>query len=141
MSFGWSAGDIVLTLKVLYKVGAALKDSGGASSNFQNALSFLQTLSRTLEHLVIIQSTPLGRDMSENLREQCDHIKKPLGTFLSEIERRYPSALGSTAKPSTLSAARKVQWGLFRPKKLKLLQERIAVPMAAIGLIQLQIIS
>lgn len=33
-SFGWSAGDLALAIKIIYEVGNALKDTGGASSDY-----------------------------------------------------------------------------------------------------------
>jgi hypothetical protein len=32
MSFGWSAGDIISAVKLLYQISHAMKDTGGASS-------------------------------------------------------------------------------------------------------------
>ena len=52
MPFGWSPGDIVAALKLVQQIGSALKDSGGASSEFQDCLSFVQTLSRTPQRLI-----------------------------------------------------------------------------------------
>jgi hypothetical protein len=136
MSFGWSAGDIVAALKLLYKTGSALKDLGGASSNFQDIYSFLQTLSQTLEHLNALQATPFDPDLSKNLREQCDQIRVPLAKFLADVERRFEPALGLNSQNNRiLTAPRKIQWALLTSKKIKRLQDRITVPMAAIGLI------
>jgi hypothetical protein len=94
MSFGWSAGDIVAALKLLYTIGSALKDSGGASSELQDILSFLQTLPRTLEHLYALQATPFDPDLAKNLLEQCDQIRIPLDAFLGDVGRRFDPALG-----------------------------------------------
>jgi hypothetical protein len=135
MSFGWSAGDIVAALKLLYQIGIALRDLGGASSEFQDTLSFLQTLSRTLQHLNALQATPLDTGIVENLREQCNHIRVPLTELLDDVGRRFGPTLGvnSTAN-SVFAAPWKIQWALSTSKKIKRLQDRIAVPMAAVGL-------
>src|ERR1700737_2741730 len=76
MSFSWSAGDIVAAPKLVQQIGSALKDSGGASSEFQDTLSFPQTLSPTLRYLNLVQATPLDPDLAENLRELCEHIRE-----------------------------------------------------------------
>src|SRR6187402_478911 len=94
MSFGWSAGDIVVALKLLYKIGSALKDSGGASSEYQDTHSFLQTLSRTLEHLNALQATSFDPDFAKTLQQQCDQIRGPLAIFLGDVGRRFEPALG-----------------------------------------------
>lgn len=135
MSFGWSAGDIVAALKLLHQIGIALRDSGGASSEFQDTLSFLQTLSRTLQHLNALQATLLDSDLSDNLREQCDHIRVPLTELLDDVGRRFGSTLGVNSIANRVFAApRKIQWAVSTSKKIKRLQDRIAVPMAAVGL-------
>jgi len=136
MSFGWSAGDIIATLQLLYQIGSALKDSGGASSEFQETDSFLQTLSRTLKNLNALQATPLDPSFAENLREHCSHIREPLDAFLDDIGRRYKPALGkNSGRNKILAAPRKIQWALSTHKKIKQLQDRITVPMTAVTLL------
>ena len=136
MSFGWSAGDIVAVLKLIHKIGSALKDSGGASSQFQDANSFFQTLSRTLEHLNALQATGFDPDLAQDLRKQCDQIRVPLATFLDDVSQRFEPTLGRNSRRQRIRAApRKIQWALLTSKKIKLLQDRITAPMAVIGVI------
>lgn len=87
MSFGWSVGDIVAALKLLHQITTALKDSGGASSEFQDVLSFLQTFSQTLQHLNALQSTPLDPDLAENLQNNVNtfvRLYRPFWTMSRE---------------------------------------------------------
>jgi hypothetical protein len=136
MSFGWSVGDIIEGLRLLHQIGSALKDSGGASSEFQDTISFLQTLSRTLNHLNALQETALDPDIAENLKNQCSHIRVPLTEFLYDVSRRYEQSLGvSSTRNKIFAAPRKTQWALWTSKKIKKLQDRIAIPMAAVGMI------
>jgi hypothetical protein len=59
-----------------------------------------------------------------------------LETFLADVGRRFEPALGAQSKRSSfLAAPQKVQWALSTKKKVKSLQDRIAVPMAAVGMI------
>lgn len=135
MSFGWSAGDIAIAVKFLCKVTIALKEAGGAKDDFQDTTSFLKTLTQTLEHLIALQNAQLDQEILENLRDQCDQIKGPVNTFLSDVEK-YEHALGVQSTMSMLrNAPRKLQWALFSSKKATVLKERIAVPMAAASLI------
>jgi hypothetical protein len=133
MSFGWSAGDLVAALKLLYQIGSALKKSGGASSDFRDTLSFLQAVS---EHLNLLQTTPLDPQVAESLREQCDHIREPLSAFLKDVEKKFEPNIGLQSDcKKILAAPRMVQWALFTSKKAKQLQHRITVPMASVGLL------
>jgi hypothetical protein len=134
MSFGWSAGDLVAALKLLHQIGSALRDSGGASSDFQETISFFQTLSRALEHLNVLRSKPLDPEIAEQLREQCDHIRVPLVTFLEDVGGKFELSLGAKSRRNKLFAApRMIQWALSTSKKVKRLQDRIAVPMASMS--------
>ncbi|CZR68162.1 uncharacterized protein PAC_18061 [Phialocephala subalpina] len=136
MSFGWSAGDIIATLKLLHQIGSALKDSGGASSEYQDTQSFFKCLSGTLQLLHGLQSTPIDPYLALNLREQCDHIRVPLQAFLGDVGKRFEPALGSDSKRKAIFASpRKIQWALSDSKKVKTLQARLAVPMAAVGIL------
>jgi hypothetical protein len=135
MSFGWSAGDIITALKLLHQIATALQDSGGASSEFQDTLSFLRTLSQSLQHLNALQAVPLDPILADSLREQCDHIRNPLQAFLDDVQRFKPALGENSRRKRILAAPRKIQWALSMSKKVKRLQDRIAVPMAAAGLI------
>jgi hypothetical protein len=130
MSFGWSAGDLVAALKLLHQIGSALRDSGGASSDFQETISFFQTLSRALEHLNVLRSKPLDPEIAEQLREQCDHIRVPLVTFLEDVGGKFELSLGAKSRRNKLFAApRMIQWALSTSKKVK----RLQVPMASMS--------
>jgi hypothetical protein len=135
MSFGWSAGDIISALKLVHQVTTALQDSGGASSDFQDTLSFLGTLSQSLQHLNALQAVPLDLSLAGSLREQCDHIRNPLQAFLDDVQRFKPALGVNSRRKWVFAAPRKIQWALSMSKKVKRLQDRIAVPMAAVGLI------
>ncbi|CZR51409.1 uncharacterized protein PAC_01284 [Phialocephala subalpina] len=136
MSFGWSAGDIVAALKLLYQISSAVRDSGGASSDFQDILSFLQTLSQTLQHLNALQATYLDPAFADHLRQQCNHIRVPLTNFLDDVGRKFGPALGTNSRRKRVFAVpRMIQWTVSDSKKTKRLQDRIAVPMSAVGLI------
>jgi hypothetical protein len=52
---------------LLHKIGATLKDSGGVSSDYQDASSFLRTLSQTLQHLNTLQNADITPEVVENV--------------------------------------------------------------------------
>jgi hypothetical protein len=154
MSFGWSAGDTVSTAKLPYHVGSAMKESGGASSKyvltpmtvteiplltllrFQDTISFLQTLTHTLEYLNILQTTDLVPTLATTLEEQFQHIRVPLQTFFNDVGKKFsPSLSRGSRRNKFLAAPRKVHWAISTSKKVKHLQERIAVSMAAVSMI------
>ena len=154
MSFGWSAGDIVLAVKFLVKIGSALREADGAKAEFQEAAGSLAGLEMTLHYLEQQQeaadrqrqATPQGSPTSvaqhsarnAMLRSSIELIKGPVSNFLDEIEK-YDKLLGTRSKAHFTSAARrKIQWALFVSNKVKELQGRIALPMHSLNTLQHQ---
>ena len=136
MSFGWSAGDIVATLNLLHKVVVALKDTGGASSDYQEVSCFLNVLTVTLQHLKALQAAPLDPDLAKNLEKLCEQVQGPLEPFCERIRTSFERDLGAdSVKPNIWAAGRKLQWALSTSKKVKELREKIGGPIAAIGVV------
>jgi len=96
MSFGWSAGEIIAALQLLNKVRVALKDTAGASSNYQEEMSFLQSVSPTLTHAEALRRGPLDPDISRNLQRHFELIQPPLQKFLSDAHMSFEASLSST---------------------------------------------
>lgn len=136
MSFGWSAGDVIAAINLLVKVAGALQEAGGASAEYQDAVGFLSTLRTTLEHLTSLDALSLEPRKAENLRRQCEQIRGPLRAFLDDATARFEASLGSAGRRSkVLTAPRKIQWALYTAKRVRRLQERIMVPMAAVNML------
>jgi hypothetical protein len=137
MSFTSSAGDLLRVIATLNKIRVALKDSGGASSNYQQEISFLKSVSTNLEALGTLQSSPLDADASENLQQLSEQINGPLNDFLRKIDGDFGDSLGSrSSSPSLFSRARRgpkmVQWALSTAEKVQQLKTRISVPLLAL---------
>ncbi|KAF4630021.1 hypothetical protein G7Y89_g8132 [Cudoniella acicularis] len=136
MSFGWSAGDIVAAVTLLIKIGSALQDAGGASSDYQDTVDFLNTLRITLEHLKAFGATQIEVHKAENLRQQCDQIQAPLKVFLDDVTSKFESSLGPASRRNKLlGSPRKIHWALYTSKKVKRLQDRIIVPIGAVNML------
>ena len=51
MSFGWSAGDITVAIKLVHGIYKVLDSCDGAASEYREAVAFLKELTQTLEPL------------------------------------------------------------------------------------------
>ena len=136
-AFGWSAGDLVQAVTVIYKVGKALKDSGGASEDYQEAITFLQSLALTLNTLRNFDgSSGTSAEDAAVIRAQVDCIREPVQCFLNKIESKFELKLGAKSKKgirgALLGGHRRVEWALSVSKDVKALNERITVPLCAI---------
>jgi hypothetical protein len=137
MSFGWSVSDLLTALTVLNKIRVALKDSGGASSDYQEESGFLHSVYKTLETLDSLQSLPLAEDALENIRQICQQIQGPLLPFLNKVNRDFENSLGrhSVSKrqfTKVVRAPRMIRWALSTSKQVKQLKRKIVVPLMAL---------
>jgi hypothetical protein len=136
MSFGWSAGDIVASLQLLNKAIVALKEIGGASSEYQHVINFLGLLTVTLQHLKALQSAPLDPDLSKNLEQHCTAVQGPLKSFLERIHTRFERDLGrDKTRNKILTAGPKLQWAFSTSKEVKTLERKIGGHIGAISLV------
>jgi Flp pilus assembly protein TadG len=133
--FGFSAGDIVLAIQLLLKVSAALKETGGASSEYQEILHFLNTAKLVLEHLGTTDLSKLDLPAKNAIRAQATAAIKPLQQFLTEVEE-YATSLGNVdAKTSSRAAFQKAKWTLVVMKKLEVLRNRFTADLQVLQLL------
>lgn len=138
MSFGWSAGDLLAAFEFLNKVRVALKEAGGAASDYQAEIAFLTSLNATLKHLDALQSVPINPGLVATIKEHCEQVQKPLDAFLRAARDKYARLEKRTSAADVLSAPRKVQWALSTSKQVKELRGRIAGNLDAIQITLMQ---
>ena len=58
----------------------------------------------------------------------------PLHAFLDDVKRRFEPGLGvNSRRHGILSTSRKIQWALSTSMKVRRLQDQVAVPIVAVG--------
>lgn len=84
-AFGFSAGDFIAAVSVLKKTFGALRDTGGASSQYQHAI--LQLKSTRLALLRLQSLEPISEDMSivDEIRKVSKACIIPFEDFLATI--------------------------------------------------------
>ena len=137
MSFGFSVVAVSLKIQIVAKAGLALRETGGASSEFQEASQFLCGLELTLQHLQGFSSADINPAHGAIIQAQVDLIRPPLSNFLDSIEMFEASLGPRAAKADRIFSGvpRKLHWSLFVSKKVKKLQDSIAVPLCTISLL------
>jgi hypothetical protein len=121
MSFGWSAGDIVAAVNTLVKVRKALKQSGGAAAEYQEAVTFLTALGKTLSGLQVVLKNNPGLEWEAGLLEQANTLTSSVEDFKKKIAK-YDLSLGAdTERRKARRIAREVQFALSdRVKELRI---------------------
>jgi hypothetical protein len=134
-AFGWSAGDLVASIKIVIKIAGALKDSGGAKTDFQEAIEFLFGLEITLQNLKSISPILTIPSQEYIVQQEVKKISEPLKEFFARVEK-FDKCLGSGSKLGFWrTVPRKLQWAIGVSKEVISLRDRISIPMASLGIL------
>ena len=126
--FGFSIGDFIAGISLIVDVYDALRETGGAASDYQQQIAWLHQLVTVLEALRI--STP---DDVALLAAEC---QAPLLSFHTKIRRKYNESLGQGSKLSPGRVLRSLQWTFLKSasKDLTKLRTAISPQLQAISL-------
>jgi hypothetical protein len=85
MSFGWSAGDIVISIKIVQQVVEAFDSAKGARKQYASSRAFLRALVPVLNRI---------KQYLENPEEDCDHeAMSSQGKIISEAYEEFEAHL------------------------------------------------
>ncbi|PMD33819.1 hypothetical protein L207DRAFT_146641 [Hyaloscypha variabilis F] len=127
MSFGWSVGDIVSCIAVIVRVSKGLKDSTGATAEYEAAADFLNGLKTTLEKLKEHLDSYPDTFHAKDIGEQAERLKAAVEKFKVKAEKFEASLASDSTRSSIRRAPRKIQWTLFADS-IKELQRAISQP-------------
>lgn len=133
--FGWSVGDIILLTKFTHRVICALK-SGGASSQYEQAVKSLESLQATLNGIKSILSTS-ETDFRDAVRAQAqlDDSTSSIADFHDRILRKYENTLGAQATDKAVPKMwRKLTWAFNAAKDLAEFQTHLLLQLQIVGL-------
>lgn len=141
--FGWSAGDIVQSIKIINKICDAFKESGHASTKYAESTAFLQGFKLILSHIKDYTNDSSTAKYTEAINEQVKLIDASYSHFEKHMLKFYP-ALGATSTQSGIQKApKRIKWALKELSdvfgKVSELKKAVADPIVLIGpLLQLQ---
>jgi len=136
MSFGWSVGDIVSCIAVIVRVSKGLKDSTGATAEYEAAADFLNGLKTTLEKLKEHLDSYPDTFHAKDIGEQAERLKAAVEKFKVKAEKFEASLASDSTRSSIRRAPRKIQWTLFADS-IKELQRAISQPQNVLNTILL----
>lgn len=114
--FGWSAGDIVLTVQILTQIASAFRKAGGAKDSYAETHLWLTSFSRVLERVrIYANTTPAGTHRNDILAQIA--IIDPRYKIFEDYLSKYDKSLSSQSSRSAIKAAfRTIRWSI---KELK----------------------
>jgi len=131
----WSLGLKISCPGLIKKVSDALKDAGGASSDYQYVIIELEGLDRALKVVAALQPDHNNDSHLNAIRGMALSCQLPLRQFLFKIQK-YEGSLG--AIPSSRSIprnARKAKWAVYIADQVQSLRAVIAAKVASINLL------
>lgn len=134
-AIGFSAGDIALALKFVYQISKSFRDSGGASSEYQEVLRYLEGLLLTLQQLQNLDASATDPSVVKAIQALSASCAAPIHEFIEGI-KKFETSLGVAANRGKLKAGfQRAQWSLFVSEKVEKLKGRINGQMQPIHLL------
>ncbi|KAL8986776.1 MAG: hypothetical protein Q9169_008757, partial [Polycauliona sp. 2 TL-2023] len=157
-AFGFSVGDFINTISelgsstssdllkgpltnslsttdLIRKISKALKETGGASSEYQDAVVELSGLKHALQHLEALEPTEDNIGHVNAIRGMALACRLPLQEFMANLEK-YEGSLGPWAHRSSLGGfGRKTKWALSFGKEVEKLRAIVAAKQISINLL------
>jgi hypothetical protein len=111
--FGWSAGDIAECVKILIKIGQALKESSGSTEEYRHAVDFLKGVETTVRGVEAIFLNHPDLTFQSAFQEHTTNLITAITHFRRKTEG-YESSLGDNATTSRAKKAwKKIKLALF----------------------------
>ena len=152
-AFGFSIGDFISTISewtsfvssspayayasaaLIRKISKALKEAGGASAEYQDAVVELKGLEHALQHLEALEPTEDNISHVNAIRGMSLACQLPLREFMGKLEK-YESSLGPwTERTSFRSAGRKTKWAVSFGHELEKLRAVVVAKLININLL------
>lgn len=121
-----------MAIKFIAQVANALKETGGAVSDYREVLKYLEGLLLTLQHLQQLDTRSADPSLVKAIRALTAAAEQPVRDFVAEMGK-YGKAMGE--ERSVVSGFRKAEWAVVAAKKADKLRLKIAAQMQPIQLL------
>ncbi|KAF2432653.1 hypothetical protein EJ08DRAFT_648083 [Tothia fuscella] len=138
--FGVSVGDFISGIKLICDSIQALNDAHGASSQYQQLLSSLQSLQAALLQIDSLQLDPSMVPQQQAIRRETESCRQCVNHFLMRIDKYRVLQISTEPRWSIASvkgAARKIQWGLFKKEDVASFQNVLSARVDSIQMLLL----
>ncbi|MCJ1455980.1 hypothetical protein MMC28_006337 [Mycoblastus sanguinarius] len=135
--FGWSAGDVVQSIKIIIKIVEAFKETGGAATKFAETTAFLDHFNTTLNRIKEYASDNTQAKYSATIVDQIKLIDNPYCTF-EKYMLEFEPALGEVpTEGRQKKAKKKIKWAMKELSevsgKVAELKKAVTEPLVFVG--------
>ncbi|KAF5013001.1 hypothetical protein FDECE_948 [Fusarium decemcellulare] len=135
MSFGFSPGDIVMFTKFANTVVNALREEGGAKSEYQLAERQCQGFLAVVRELRALDFSGVPESFQVQIAQHSAELMKHVQDF-QETVAHYEKSMGKTAKRGLFSSApRKIQWAFSAAEDLDTFRKSLSAQIDLIKLV------
>lgn len=137
--FGFSAGDFMAAIHLVHKISTALRETDGASSQYNQTIGQLQGLEGLLRSVQSAYSADVDPQQLETLQLLGHRCYIPLNKFFSKIKTMELSLRNLGTKSDFVfdrakRAACKVKWGVQIKKEVSELTAAMGFSINAINM-------
>jgi transcription-repair coupling factor (superfamily II helicase) len=134
--FGWSAGDIVVSIQILYRVGQSFREAGGAKEQYAETAEWLESFANDLECVRDYINENQTAKYTEHIKQQIVNIDRHYLDFEKHLQK-YDAGLSSK---STINAVKrafsKARWAVKELKGcVNGLKAAVSAPILSINML------
>lgn len=127
--------DLCLLIGLVKKVSKALKETGGATTEYQLVVVELKGLKNILRHLETLKPTEDNVTHINAIRGMALACQLPLRDFMAKLEK-YESTLGPFADKRSLRVmVRKSKWAVVFAEEVERLRAMVAAKNISLNLL------
>jgi hypothetical protein len=134
--FGWSAGDIVVSIKILCQIADAFSESGGAKDQYAETSTWLRSFADDLERVKeYVDGNPTAK-YTGNIGQQVSNIGPHYAQFEKYLQRFEPALSSKSTVSSVQQAVKRARWAIKELKGyVEGLKAAVCGPLTSINLL------
>jgi hypothetical protein len=130
-----ASGDFVAGIALAKDCRAALKQNGGASSDYQGMVEDLEKVQEILAHVQKLKTDEHCLQLGNDIRGQAQDVQRKVQQFMKDTEK-YKSALGTQApKGFYRGSFTKIKWAQHASIKAKAFRQDVTTQMNSIQIL------
>ncbi|PVI05512.1 hypothetical protein DM02DRAFT_83346 [Periconia macrospinosa] len=116
--FGFSAGDIAIAIKLTVQIANAMRDTGGAASDYEQSFDYWKDLLVVYQRLNGLHAQCTDPELLQEIRALAAEAEKPVHRYIKGLQTEFGAALNDhSISAKSLRSFKKAKWALHASKK------------------------
>ena len=123
-NFGWSAGDIVTAIEIIWRIIKAFDEAKGAKKQYAASCAFLRSFTPVLERMKLQIENVASTQLQDDMLIQAETISIAYADFDKYLDKKY--ALSSSKPQDVRRIIASIRWSLDDlHEKVQKLQQKV----------------